>query len=217
MLIGNSLKKVVRRAVLCYSIRNRHAKARAISEWMSEHDCKTMLFVGALGRESGDSNIGIVERELSQSRTVKMAINIVSVDTDYPFLIADGRAMPFEDGYVDFALANAIIEHVGDESDQRRFVAEQTRVARCWVITTPNRWFPVESHTSTMFLHWLPGWRSKRDEFTRLLSRRELKAILPEDAAMTAHWWSPTFTAYFSSDGRGSSPVAMETTVPADN
>jgi hypothetical protein len=28
--------------------------------------------------------------------------------------------MPFEDDYVDFALANAVIEYVGVESDQKR-------------------------------------------------------------------------------------------------
>jgi hypothetical protein len=98
---------------------------------------------------------------------------------------------------VDFALANAIIEHVGDEEDQRQFVAEHNRVARCWVITTPNRWFPIESHTSTLLFHWLPSWRRSRSEFTRLLSLREFRSLVPEGAIVVGRWWSPTFSAYF--------------------
>jgi hypothetical protein len=47
--------------------------------------------------------------------------------------------MPFEEDYVDFALANAIIEHVGQEAEQRKMVHEMTRVVCTWVITTPNQ------------------------------------------------------------------------------
>lgn len=191
------MKSIVRRAVVWYSIRNRKSKAAAISHWMDEHDCKTVLFVGALGAESTDPNTAIVEDAIAEGRTVKMGINVYPCDTTYPFMVADGRDMPFEDGYVDFALSNAIIEHVGDEGDQRRFVDEQTRVARCWVITTPNKWFPIESHTSVLFAHWFPSWRKDRDEFTRLLSLREFKALLPGGTLVKGRWWSPTFTAYF--------------------
>lgn len=127
-----------------------------------------------------------------------MGINVVEPPgaLDYPFQIADARAMPFADDYVDCALANAVIEHVGDEADQRRFVAEHTRVARVWVITTPNRWFPVESHTAAVFRHWSPSWRAGRPEFTRLLSLREFRELVPREARISGHWWSPTFTAY---------------------
>ena len=40
-----------------------------------------------------------------------------------------------------------MIEHVGGEEEQRRFVAEVLRVGRRAFITTPNRWFPIEVHT----------------------------------------------------------------------
>lgn len=192
------MKSLVRRGVVWYSIRNRRAKAAAISQWMDEHDCVTVLFVGTMGSEDTDPNTGIVENAVAQGRDVKMGINITPCETAYPFMIADGRDMPFDNDYVDFALANAIIEHVGDESDQRRFVAEHTRVARCWAITTPNKWFPIESHTSVVAAHWFPSWRRKRTEFTRLLSLREFRALLPEGATVVGRWWSPTFTAYFA-------------------
>lgn len=129
---------------------------------------------------------------------VVMGINLHPIDAPYPSMVADARHMPFGDRYVDFALSNAIIEHVGDEGDQAKFVSEHCRVARNWVITTPNKWFPVEPHTATVFIHWLPRWRARRQEFTRLLSLREFRNLLPEGALIEGRPWSPTFTAYYS-------------------
>src|ERR1700738_3277223 len=107
--------------------------------------------------------------------------------------------MPFADDYVDFALASAITEHVGEDPDQQKMVDEMTRVARTWVITTPNKWFPVEACTNVLFLHWIPSWRRKQDKFTRLLSKREFRALLPDGAEVKGAWWSPTFLARYAS------------------
>ena len=167
---------------------------------MDEHSVRTVLMVGALTPVGPYPNQGIVERAVENGREVVMGINVEQPEGDlgYPFQIADARAMPFPDNYVDFALANAIIEHVGDEAEQRQFVAEHVRVARTWVMTTPNTWFPIESHTARLFRHWSPAWRAQQSEFTRLLSKREFRALLPAEARVVGHWWSPTFTAYYS-------------------
>jgi hypothetical protein len=207
------VKRVVRRAVLRYSIRNRRRKASDITSWMDRHGCRDVLLVGTSGDEQAgnadQANAGIVEKRLAERFRIRMGVNIHPAVTSYPFQLADARDLPFEDDYVDFALANAIIEHVGDEPDQRRMVEEMTRVARCWVITTPNRWFPVESHTSVPFLHWSPAWRARhRAQFTRLLSRRQLQQLLPPGAEIVGRAWSPTFTAYYD---RALAPVRMPT------
>jgi len=48
-----------------------------------------------------------------------------------------GRDLPLADYQFDLAMANAVIKHVGDAANQRKFVTEQARVvARDWVITT---------------------------------------------------------------------------------
>jgi hypothetical protein len=201
--ISDGVKQPIRKAVLWYSVRNRERKALQIIAWLQSCEVRDVLFVGTMGDEhAGDANMvnaGIVERQIAAAYEVKMSINVEPALTDYPFTIADARNMPFEDNYVDFALANAIIEHVGKEADQRKMVLEMTRVARSWVITTPNKWFPVESHTSVLFLHWFPSWRKKReDDFTRLLSRREFRKLLPVGARLEGKPWSPTFVAYFA-------------------
>jgi hypothetical protein len=203
MSLGAPFKKVVRKAVLAYSARNRARKAEDILSFMKKHEVKDVLLVGTMGDEhlsnTNMTNAGIIEKRIAADYEIKMGINLDPAVTSYPFMIADARDMPFEDDYVDFALANAIIEHVGQEAEQRLMVEEMTRVARTWVITTPNKWFPIESHTSAVFVHWLPSWRRKQEiHFSRLLSRPQFRALLPEGVELSGAPWSPTFTARYT-------------------
>lgn len=70
----------------------------------------------------------------------------------------DGRALPFAEGSFDFVYSHAVIEHVGSRAQQIRFLAEALRVARHGIlITTPNRWHPLETHTGLPLLHFLPA------------------------------------------------------------
>jgi SAM-dependent methyltransferase len=69
---------------------------------------------------------------------------------------ADALDLPFADRSYDVVHSNAVIEHVGPIAEQRRFIAEAVRVGRAGFVSTPNRWFPVDSHTNLPFLHWLP-------------------------------------------------------------
>lgn len=86
-----------------------------------------------------------------------------------PVLVQEDGRLPFPDGYFDILHCNSVIEHVTvDKVDvaryradrtfaeaararQRAFAEEISRVARAYWVQTPNRHFPVESHT------WLPG------------------------------------------------------------
>lgn len=190
---------ISRRAVTAFSVGSRHRKAARITAWLVESGARTSLLVGC--RPSLVRNGNIVESAVAGCTDVVASVDVeagAGADLPWTHVVADGRDLPWSDGAVDFILANAVIEHVGGEADQRRFVMEQSRVAHSWVITTPNRWFPVESHTAKVLLHWRPAWRSSRPEFTRLLSRREFRTLLPSDAVMSGHWWSPTFTAFWS-------------------
>ena len=101
---------------------------------------------------------------------------------------ASGTELPFEDGAFDVAFSNAVVEHVGARAEQRRFVAELCRVAPRVFLSTPNRWFPVETHTLLPLLHWLPRPAANRAfaalgrdnwEHVELLSRRKLIELFP--------------------------------------
>jgi SAM-dependent methyltransferase len=66
-----------------------------------------------------------------------------------------GGAFPFVDVAFDVVHSNAVLEHVGSEERQLAFLGECLRVGRSGIVTTPNRFFPIESHTLLPFLHWL--------------------------------------------------------------
>ncbi len=72
------------------------------------------------------------------------------------FVEADGRQLPFDDKSFDIGFSNAVIEHVGNATDQRQFVAELVRTCRRVFIATPNAGFPIDPHTLLPVVHWLP-------------------------------------------------------------
>lgn len=103
----------------------------------------------------------------------------------------DGSHFPFPDNHFDLAWSNAVLEHVGNREAQVNFLRELRRVAKHGFITTPNRFFPIEIHTRTILLHFLPrsffhaylkligkGWAT--GSYMNLLSKRELQSILKE-------------------------------------
>ncbi len=109
------------------------------------------------------------------------------------YLEADLRAIPLADGYFDYGICNAVVEHAGDRERQLALVREVCRVCRCVMFTTPNKRFPLELHTFLPFLHWLPdptyraalraiGHPSFADvENLNLLDRRAFHALFPPE------------------------------------
>ncbi len=146
-------------------------KANWIAAFIVRNQISSVLLVGVGGRPRNDWE-GLIETAIGNSaeRVVWSGLH-EGEPGNWLDVVADGLKLPFRDASFDLVYSNAVIEHVGDGADQRRFMAEHRRVGRCWVVTTPNRWFPIESHTRMVLLHWLPSWRSRRAEFTRLLSR----------------------------------------------
>jgi hypothetical protein len=95
---------------------------------------------------------------------------------------ADGRALPFLDDQFDIGFSNAVVEHLPDLDSQRAFVSELCRVSRRVFVTTPNRRFPLDTHTLVPLAHWLPDER--RDRLYRALHRDEglgLRLLGPDD------------------------------------
>lgn len=115
---------------------------------------------------------------------------------------ADALHLPFRDGMFDIVYSNSVIEHVGTFENQRRFAAECQRVGTSYYIQTPNRWFFMEPHYITPFIHWVPrflrsyllrhftlwGWLNRPThaecrasvEEIRLLSEKEVRWLFPD-------------------------------------
>ena len=135
------------------------------------------------------------------------------------FVEYPGGRFPFDDKEFEWVFSNAVIEHVGDEAAQLVFVNEMVRVGQHVFFTTPNRYFPYESHTDALFIHWLPGeafyrWCEGNGHWHRtnlqLFSSRRLKSLMAESKAtcMTIQknrflGWPMTFTVICAAGGAG--------------
>ena len=83
--------------------------------------------------------------------------DLTGMDELFPgkrFVQYPGGKFPFSDKAFDWVFSNAVVEHVGDDSAQILFINEMMRVAKNVFFTTPNKYFPIESHTNVIFLHW---------------------------------------------------------------
>ncbi len=73
------------------------------------------------------------------------------------FKIGDGKKTEFLDNSFDIVHSNATIEHVGSYTNQTIFVKECLRISKKFVfIQTPNRYYPIDFHTTIPLIHWLP-------------------------------------------------------------
>src|SRR3954452_23414605 len=147
----------IRRLVLAYSARSRRRKADRIVELMHRIGARRILLVG--GMASGtEPNEGIVERIVGAHAVEVVSINLYDPGPQpWPYVVADGCLMPFQDRSFDLVVSNAVIEHVGEGAGQGGFVREHLGVCHAWGMAPPNRWFPVESHPSMLFRHWSPS------------------------------------------------------------
>lgn len=57
----------------------------------------------------------------------------------------------------DLILSSATIEHVGNHYNQIKMIKNIIKLTKkFFVITTPNRFYPLDFHTKIPFIHWLP-------------------------------------------------------------
>jgi hypothetical protein len=136
---------------------------------------ESVLDVGVTSDRSYKSSNYLESWYPHKNRIIACGLDDASfLETQYPgvrFVRANGLALPFEDESFDVVHSSAVVEHVGNASNQARFISELYRVARRAVfLTTPNRWFPVEVHTSVPLLHWLPA-----PAYRSILSRTSLR------------------------------------------
>ena len=194
--VYNSLMGVISRGADKYSSWNRTRKLALITKFIVSNNVRSCLLVGANSNAMSKGFVNLIEREVcSLILDLGGEVSVSGIETEgkgWPSWVqADGRDLPFPDKSFDLVLSNAVIEHVGDFEDQLRFINEHERVGRTWILTTPNRIFPVESHTRVLFVHMRRAW--SHPSFTRLLSKRDLTKIKPEGSRIIGNIFSPTF------------------------
>jgi hypothetical protein len=154
--------------------------------------------------------------------------DVKSARLTYPFChyaIFDGCVLPFRDKSFDIVFSNAVIEHVIGEGRQSQFAREIMRVGKSWFVTTPNYWFPLESHYYLLLIQFLPRRLQRtynglfgtvpKDQMREvaLLSARRLQRLFPTSsiARMRVSFWPETLVAYYVDPGRDCHALRSET------
>ena len=181
------------------SLRSRRRKFALFMETMAPSAETSVLDVGVddvpFGEQAGCGTLNFFERMYPwPDRITALGLNegerFRSSFPEVQYVQGNALALPFEDETFDVVFSNAVIEHVGDREQQRRFVDEVLRVARRAFITTPNRWFPIEVHTRLPLVHWLPDAVAHRAydlvrkpwaKENRLLGPGGLQALFPPE------------------------------------
>jgi hypothetical protein len=181
-------------------------------------ECITVVDMGGtVAGWDGSGSLGLRKVTL-----VNPAPNPFRLPLGFCYLQADAcrAALP---GTFDLAYSNSAIEHLGTWEHQREFAGEMHRLGRRIYCQTPNRWFPIEPHYLTAFLHWLPSrwfgyWahryltlqglaqRPSSDEShhirsleaVRFLSKRELRELFPDCQIRVERFlgWPKSYTAW---------------------
>lgn len=129
-----------------------------------------------------------------------------------PIVISDSDSrLPFSNGFFDVVYCSSVIEHVtlpksqiwnvrsgreftrAAQARQDEFAREIRRLGRGYFVQTPNRWFPIESHSWLPFVGYLPRrallptlsatnrfWLKQTNPDWHLLTADELARLFPE-------------------------------------
>ena len=128
--------------------------------------------------------------------------------------VGDARHLAHADRSFNIAYSNSVIEHLRTFEDQQKFAAEIRRVGRNVFVQTPNRWFFIEVHFVTIFVHFLPWWLARKiirfcsfrglfragdnvdlGELAaelRLLDRKEMQQLFPDCEIHREKWFGLT-------------------------
>lgn len=177
---------------------NRKRKWNLFLDRVKPGPATTILDVGYAEREYSPVD-NFLEKNYPQPQNIT-ALGISKGDAfaaRYPAVKTvtyDGKHFPFPDKSFDGVWSNAVLEHVGDAERQLEFLREIVRVSKWAFVTTPNRNFPIELHTRTPLLHWLPkdvfdrflcitGRKWASGDYMHLLSEMPLRRLLEKSGA----------------------------------
>ena len=183
-----------------FSTWNRKRKSQFVVSFIDSRNIKSCLIVGANSNANTPGFVNLIEHSIQDSIARRGGADVVVSGIEAHgvgwknWLQVDGRNLPFEADAFDLVFSNAVIEHVGEMEDQVEFIKEHDRVGKNWILTTPNRLFPIEGHTRVIFIHMRKNW--KHPSFTRLLSKSDLLKMLPEGCVIKGNIFSPTFICY---------------------
>ena len=200
----------------------RRSRSEKLDHFYSLCDIQSsVLDVGVSHREHDDSiNLFLRNFRLKASQYTGLAVQPMDdIRRKYPekkFIEYPGGIFPFAENEFEWVFSNAVIEHVGNRADQLLFINEMLRVGKNVFFTTPNKWFPIESHTNVFLRHWFDerfyNWCKLNQPYRSvdnllLFGRGDLNKIMEKSNAETYKiksnrtlGWPMTFTVVCSTE-----------------
>lgn len=204
------LRELIRRA-------SARARAKRAAIFRATFVLQPEMRILDLGSESGTAIAAVLEGTAIRKENVYIAdIEKSFLDEGerrFGFrgvLIPESGVLPFPDKYFDIVYCSSVIEHVtvdksemwsirsGEEfrrraaAHQRIFANEILRLGRAYFVQTPNRGFPIESHSWLPFVGGLPRpilirllsvtnrfWIKKTQPDWNLLTSKGLDSLFP--------------------------------------
>ena len=168
--------------------KGRKSKAKKIEKLLEEY--LGHVITGKHILDIGCGN-GEIARHFSECGNTVTSVDVerhFDADYGFAFVLVGDEKLPFADNSIDICISNHVIEHVKNQSLHMQEIYRVLKPGGICYFATPNRLFPWEPHTKTLFLHYFPKhrfWnllkrRGKYEEEFSLLTYGEMKKLFQE-------------------------------------
>lgn len=214
----NGVERVVQRA-------RQRARAKRASVFRHHFELGRETRIIDIGSENGSA----IATVLAGTNIDPSNVFIADVDAErvadgarrygfVPVPISESGRLPFDDHFFDIVYCSSVIEHVTmaksdiwqQRSDkefraqarqrQREFAEEIRRLGKSYYVQTPNKWFPIESHTWLPVVGFLPRrvqlpviaisnryWIKRTAPDWCLLTTKDMQGFFPDAELMYEH------------------------------
>ena len=132
-----------------------------INQLVNIHNIKNVLDVGTTS-DNKNPNSNLIIKNL---KNINKFYSISDQTIVSPFfqktlnksIVDEFKEEEIDKFKADLVISSATIEHVGNFKNQRMMIKNMIKLSNNLVIiTTPNRFHPIEFHTKIPLIHWLP-------------------------------------------------------------
>jgi ubiquinone/menaquinone biosynthesis C-methylase UbiE len=102
---------------------------------------------------------GEIARHFSERGNVVTSVDVerhFDADCGFTFILVENEKLPCPDNSMDIVISNHVIEHVKNQALHLREIHRVLKPRGVCYFASPNRVFPWEPHTRTLFLHYFP-------------------------------------------------------------
>lgn len=176
-------------------IRKRQEMCQIINKELSDNIIEDALDIGTTNDIENKSSNYLI-KNLSNIKIYKSISDQKINDNFFSKTLKKSITDQFLDNEIqsmksDVVISNATIEHVGSFGNQKKMLLNIILLSKkFFIITTPNRWHPIDFHTKLPFLHYFPKKIHRKilkmlnleffskEENLNLLSKNDLNILL---------------------------------------